>query len=87
MRPPEKSPPASQAESRSKLILSTGETGEFAAEKLGFGSNPRVVRAAPNNLSSNRRESGTRENLRNVGDTGEAADARCCQQNMRLELG
>ena len=53
----------------------------------GSAATPGVVRAAPKNLPSNRRKRGTRENLWNVGDKGEASGARCCQQNMRLELG
>src|ERR1035437_6136293 len=39
-----------------KRFLSTGETGEFASENVGFGLNPGVERAPPHDLSSNRRE-------------------------------
>jgi len=70
-----------------KRDLSTGETGEFAGENAGFGPNPGVASVAPRDLSSNRRESTARKNLRNVADTGAAAVARCCQENHGSELG
>ena len=72
-------------EAVNKRFLSTGETGEFAGENVGFGLNPGVGRAVPQNLSSKWRERATRENVRNVGDEG---GCRCfCQQNSRSELG
>jgi hypothetical protein len=46
-----------------------------------------VERAPPRNFSSNERERAARQNPRNVADTGEVNDGRCCQQNTRYELG
>ena len=74
-------------EAVNKRFLSTGETGEFASKNVGFGLNPGVERAPPQDLSSNRRERAARKSLRNVADTGESDGGRCCQQNRRLELG
>jgi hypothetical protein len=47
---------------------STGETGEFAGENVGFGLNLGVELAPPPCLCCNRRERTARKNLRNVGD-------------------
>jgi hypothetical protein len=70
-----------------KRNLSTGETGEFASENLGFGLKPGVELAPPPRLSSNRRERAAWKNLRYVADTGEGGAQRCCQRNNRSELG
>ena len=70
-----------------KRFLSTGETGEFASENLGFGHNPGVELAPPRCLSSNRRERAVRKSVRNVVGPDEV-DTECCrQQKSRLELG
>ena len=53
----------------------------------GSASTLGVELGPPRCLSSNRRERTARENLRNVGDTGEEDAGRCCQQNSRSELG
>ena len=74
-------------EAVNKRLLSTGEAREFASENVGFGLNPGVELAPPRNLSSNQRERATRQDPRNVADTGESDGGRCCQQNSRLELG
>src|SRR5579862_8174780 len=74
-------------EAVNKRDLSTGESGEFAGRKAGFGLNPWVDRALPRNLSSNPREPATRTNVRNVADTDVGTGRRCCQQNSRSELG
>ena len=51
-----------------------------SASTLGFAS------AAPHDLSSNRRESPARKNLRNVADTGAWDAWCCCQENHGSEL-
>jgi hypothetical protein len=70
-----------------KRDLSTGETGEFASEDVGFGRNPGVAFATPQDLSSNWRELATRQILRSVADTGTGTGGCCCQLNTRYGLG
>jgi hypothetical protein len=74
-------------EAVNKRFLSTGETGEFTSESMGFGLNPGVGHAVPRCLSSNQRERRVRKNLRNVADTDEVGGGRSCQRNTALELG
>ncbi len=62
-----------------KRLLSTGETGEFVSENVGFDLNAGVVLAPPRRLFSDWRTGPGHENLRNVGDTGTACGGRCCQ--------
>jgi hypothetical protein len=63
-----------------KRDLSTRET-------VGFGLNPGVAFATPQDLSSKLRESAASQNVRNVADTGERAVRRCCQQHIPSQLG
>ncbi len=70
-----------------KRDLSTGETGELVPENVGFDLNHGVERAPPRCHISNRREPCLRENQRNVSDTGEQGDQRCCQDNGRVKFG
>ena len=64
-----------------KRFLSTGETGEFVSENVGFGLNPGVELAPPRSLLSNWRERRTCKILPNVADTGNSRGRRCCQDN------
>jgi hypothetical protein len=70
-----------------KRLLSTGETREFASENVGFDLNPGVETATPQSLRSNWRNHRVRNNLRNVGNTGEDDANRCCQENWSFGLG
>ena len=60
-------------------FLDQRERGVFATRAPSL--NPGVESAPPRYLNSNRREAENAENPRNVADTGEVANYRCCQQN------
>ena len=70
-------------EAVNKPFLSTGETGEFVSENVGFGLNPGVELAPPRRLLSNWRDRPARKNLPNVADTGYGGGWRYCQDNRR----
>jgi hypothetical protein len=70
-----------------KPFLSTGETGEFVSENVGFGLNPGVELAPPRRLLSNWRTGPGHENLLNVRDTGAVGGGCFCQQNGWVEFG
>jgi hypothetical protein len=69
-----------------KRYLSTGETGEFVLENLGFDLNPRVELAPLRRLLSNWRHPACK-NVRNVADTGASGNRRCCQDLWAWEFG
>ena len=56
------------------------------AENVGFGLNPGVDCAPAQSLFQTG-ETADAQNLRNVADNGRVRGGRCCQQNVRFELG
>ena len=73
-------------EAVNKRLPSTGESRELVHKNLGACLNPGVEYATPRIMVSNRRERAGRKNLRNVADTAETGDRRCCQDNGRGNL-